>query len=64
MYRMALIIFAVSEKKPFEHFPTGANVNLCPAGWPSWISDPHKKQKLGKEHSNDHSFTAWVQSVH
>ena len=31
---------------------------------PSWISDPHKKQKLGKGHSNDHSFTVWVQSVH
>jgi hypothetical protein len=22
-----------------------------------------KKQKLGKEHSNDHSFTVWVQPV-
>jgi hypothetical protein len=31
---------------------------------PSWISDWHKKQKLGKGHSNDHSFTVWVQSVH
>jgi hypothetical protein len=31
---------------------------------PSWISDRHKKQKLGKGHSNDHSFTVWVQSVH
>jgi hypothetical protein len=25
--------------------------------WPSWISDRHKKQKLGKGHSNDHSFS-------
>jgi hypothetical protein len=24
---------------------------------PSWISNRHKKQKLGKGHSNDHSFT-------
>jgi hypothetical protein len=32
--------------------------------WPSWISDRHKKQKLGKGPSNDHSFTVWVQSVH
>jgi hypothetical protein len=32
--------------------------------WPSWISDRHKKQKVGKGHSNDHSFTVWVQSVH
>jgi hypothetical protein len=32
--------------------------------WPSWISDPHKKQKLGKGHTNDHSVTVCVQSVH
>ena len=31
---------------------------------PSWIFDRHKKQKFGKGHSNDHSFTVWVQSVH
>jgi hypothetical protein len=121
MYSLALIIFVVSEKKAFEHFPIGFNVNLCPAdmifqmaataglsltlnpmgkmfqnasslkplghlkpncpgmiigrsstmnlffipiGRPSWISDRHEKQKLGKGHSNDHSFTVWVQSVH
>jgi hypothetical protein len=29
---------------------------------PSWNSDPHKKQKLGKGHSNDNSFTVWVVS--
>jgi hypothetical protein len=29
MYSLALIIFVVSEKKAFEHFPTGSNVNLC-----------------------------------
>ena len=32
--------------------------------WPSWISDRHKKQKLGNGHSNDLSITVWVQSVH
>jgi hypothetical protein len=26
---LALIIFVVSEKKAFEHFPRGSNVNLC-----------------------------------
>jgi hypothetical protein len=26
-----LIIFVVSEKKAFEHFPIGSNVNLCSA---------------------------------
>jgi hypothetical protein len=27
--RLALIIFVVSEKKAFENFPIGSNVNLC-----------------------------------
>jgi hypothetical protein len=31
MYSLALIIFVVSEKMAFEHFPIGSNVNLCPA---------------------------------
>jgi hypothetical protein len=31
MYSLALIIFVVSEKKAFEYFPTGSNVNLCTA---------------------------------
>ena len=31
MYSLALIIFVVSEKKAFEFFPIGSNVNLCPA---------------------------------
>jgi hypothetical protein len=29
MYSLALIIFVVSEKKAFEHFPMGSNFNLC-----------------------------------
>jgi hypothetical protein len=29
MYSLALIIFVVSEKKAFEHFPKGSNVILC-----------------------------------
>jgi hypothetical protein len=29
MYSLALIIFVISEKKAFEHFPIGSNVNLC-----------------------------------
>ena len=29
MYSLALIIFVVYEKKAFEHFPIGFNVNLC-----------------------------------
>ena len=64
MYSLALIIFVVSEKKAFEHFPIGSNVNLCIAVAAFWISDRHKKQKLGNGHSNDLSFTVWVQSVH
>jgi hypothetical protein len=31
MYSLALIIFVVAEKKAYEHFPIGFNVNLCPA---------------------------------
>jgi hypothetical protein len=31
LYSLALIIFEVSEKKAFEHYPIGSNVNLCPA---------------------------------
>jgi hypothetical protein len=29
MYSLTLIIFVGSEKKAFEHFPIGSNVNLC-----------------------------------
>jgi predicted metalloprotease len=31
MYSLALIIFVVSEKKAFENFAIGSNVNLFPA---------------------------------
>jgi hypothetical protein len=31
MYSLALIIFVVSEKKAFEHFPIESNINPCPA---------------------------------
>jgi hypothetical protein len=31
MFSLALIIFVVSEKKAFEHFPIGSNVNIFPA---------------------------------
>jgi hypothetical protein len=31
MFQNASIIFVVSEKKAFEHFSKGSNVNLCPA---------------------------------
>jgi hypothetical protein len=58
MYSLALIIFVVSEKKAFEHFPIGSNVNLqmYVLRWQlSWISDQHKKQKLYRRPSNDHS---------
>jgi hypothetical protein len=36
MYSLALIIFVVSEKKAFEYFPIGSNVNLCPAMNDHW----------------------------
>jgi hypothetical protein len=30
-FKMAATVFVVSEKKAFEYFPIGSNVNLCPA---------------------------------
>jgi hypothetical protein len=32
MYSLALIIFVVSEKKAFEHFPIESNVNTMSSG--------------------------------
>jgi hypothetical protein len=43
---LALIIFVVSEKKAFEHFPIGSNVNLCIAVSTAGLSltlDPMEK---------------------
>jgi hypothetical protein len=56
MYSLALIIFVVSEKKAFEYFPIGSNVNLVLRWWPSWISDRHKKQTVCRGPSNDHPW--------
>jgi len=44
MYSLALIIFVVSEKKAFEHFPIGSNVNLCIVKQ----KRKHKKKKAQK----------------
>jgi hypothetical protein len=46
MYSLALIIFVVSEKKAFEHFPIGSNVNLCIAVVAILDFDRHKKHKF------------------
>jgi hypothetical protein len=35
MYSLALIIFVVSEKKAFEHFPIGSNLAGMFIGWSS-----------------------------
>jgi hypothetical protein len=50
MYSLALIIFVlvVSEKKAFEHFPIGSNVNLCPAGLVSTLLDTHAPLIIGQ----------------
>ena len=61
MYSLALIIFVVSEQKAFEYFPIGSNVNLCPAVAAIWISDRHKKHKICRGPSNDHSWAVWFQ---
>ena len=51
MYSLALIIFVVSEKKAFEHFPIGSNVNLCfcgggHLGFPIGIKNTHLVEDL------------------
>jgi hypothetical protein len=38
---------------------------FVPIGYSIWLPGPIIcSHKLGKGHSNDHSFTVWVQSVH
>ena len=46
MYSLALIIFVVSEKKAFEHFPIGPMLIYVLQWWPSWISDRQIKQTI------------------
>jgi hypothetical protein len=46
MYSLALIIFVVSEKKAFEHFPMDPMLIYVLRWRPSWISDRHKEHKL------------------
>jgi hypothetical protein len=43
----------VSEKKAFEHFPIGSNVNICPAVVAILDFDRHKKHTLCRGPSND-----------
>ena len=56
MYSLALIIFVVSEKKAFEYFPKGPMLIYVLRWQPSWISDRHKKQRVCRGSSNDHSW--------
>jgi hypothetical protein len=48
MFSLALIIFVVSEKKAFEHFPIESNVNLFPAvsEEKNLKKSPNQKQEL------------------
>jgi hypothetical protein len=50
MYSLALIIFVVSEKKAFEHFPIGSNVNLSSngghLGFPIGIKNRHLEKDI------------------
>jgi hypothetical protein len=46
-----------SEKKAFEHFPIGSNVNLCPAV--AVILD--FRSAICRRPSNDHSWAVWFQ---
>ena len=51
MYSLALIIFVVSEKKAFEHFPIGSNVKSMSCGgghlgFPIGIKNKHFVEDL------------------
>jgi hypothetical protein len=48
MYSLALIIFVVSEKKAFEHFPIGSNVNLCIAAMGNFFQNSSSLKPLGQ----------------
>jgi hypothetical protein len=50
MYSLALIIFVVSEKKEFEHFPIGSNYNLFPKKM-FFNADPKSKMAATTGHS-------------
>jgi hypothetical protein len=43
MYSLALIIFVVSEKKAFEHFPIGSNFKMVATTGLSLTLDPMGK---------------------
>jgi hypothetical protein len=71
MYSLALIIFEVSEKKAFEHFPivfysnikwkmvatAGLSLTLDPMGK---CSSAFKKLEVCRGPSNEHSCTVWL----
>jgi hypothetical protein len=61
MYSLALIIFVVSEKKAFEYFPIGSNVNLCPAVVAILVGSRDHRTHFGKGSSKDHSTKVWLQ---
>ena len=61
MFSLALIIFVVSEKKPFEHFLIGSNANLFPAVAAILDFDWHKQHKFCRGPSNDHYWAVWFQ---
>jgi hypothetical protein len=57
MYSLALIIFVVSEKKAFEHFPIGSkNVSKCFFSETTWTIET----KLPR---NDHWKVLWCNTT-
>jgi hypothetical protein len=60
MYSLALIIFVVSEKKAFENFPIGSNVNLFPAVVAILDFRSAKKPEFCRGPFNDHSWAVWL----
>jgi hypothetical protein len=58
MYSLALIIFVGSEKKAFEHFPIGSNVNLMSCG------GGHLGFPIGKKNRNNQTESKLDRNVH
>jgi hypothetical protein len=56
MYSLALIIFVVSEKKAFEHFPIMSNFNVCLAVVAILDFRSAKKTNVCRGPSNDYSW--------
>jgi hypothetical protein len=57
MYSLAVIIFVFSEKKAFEHFPIGSNVNLCIGYGRTWFNIVPYGKNVSKRFFSETTWT-------